>query len=120
MLLLFNEKRGVDVHIKDIDRTQNWQTETKEDTPRPIIVKFSNYNTRQRVFQARRKLKGTQITIVENLTSKRVAILSKARNKFGVRNVWSIDERIFAVVEGMKTRIDSSEQIDGLGGYSIL
>ena len=78
-------------------------------------MKFSNHNTRQRVFQARRKLKGTQITIVENLTSKRVAILSKARNKFGVRNVWSLDGRIFAVVEGVKTRIDSIEQIDGLG-----
>ena len=67
------------------------------------------------MFQARRKLKGTQITIVENLTSKRVAILSKARNKFGVRNVWSLDGHIFAVVEGVKTRIDSIEQIDGLG-----
>ena len=30
-----------------------------------------------------------------------------ARNKFGVRNVWSLDGRIFAVVEGVKTRIDS-------------
>ena len=78
-------------------------------------MKFSNYNTRQRGFQARRKLKGTQITIVENLTSKRVAILSKERDKFGVRNVWSLDGRIFAVVEGVKTRIDSIEQIDGLG-----
>ena len=78
-------------------------------------MKFSNYNIRQRVFLARRKLKGTQITIVENLTSKRVAILSKARNKFGVRNVGSLDERIFVVVKGVKTRVDSMEQIDGLG-----
>ena len=67
------------------------------------------------MFQAKRKLKGTQITIVENLTSKRVAIMLKARNKFGVRNVWSLDGCIFAVVEGVKTRIDSIEQIDGLG-----
>ena len=117
VLLLFNEKLGVDVHIKDIDRTHRIgrQKQKNKDAPRPIIVKFSNYNTRQRVFQARRKLIGTQITIVENLTSKRVAILSKTRNKFGVRNVWSLDGRIFAVVEGVKTRIDSIEQIDGLG-----
>ena len=117
VLLLFNEKLGVDVHIRDIDRTHRIgrQKQKNEDAPRQIIVKFSNYNTRQRVFQARRKLKGTQITTVENLTSKRVAILSKARNKFGVRNVWSLDGRIFAVVEGVKTRIDSIEQIDGLG-----
>ena len=67
------------------------------------------------MFQARRKLKGTQITIVENLTSKQVAILSKARNKFGIRNAWSLDGRTFAVVDEVKTRIDSMEQIDGLG-----
>ena len=117
VLLLFNEKLGVDVHIKNIDRTHRIgrQKQRNKDAPRQIIVKFSNYITRQRVFQARRKLKGTQITIVENLTSKRVAILSKARNKFGVRIVWSLDGRIFAVVEGVKTRIDSIEQIDGLG-----
>ena len=30
VLLLFNEKLGVDVHIKDIYRTHNWQTEAKE------------------------------------------------------------------------------------------
>ena len=29
--------------------------------------------------------------------------------------MWSLDGRIFAVVEGVKTRIDSIEQIDGLG-----
>ena len=93
VLLLFNEKLGVNVYIRDIDRTHGIgrQKQKNKDTPRPIIVKFTNYNTRQRVFQARRKLKGTQITIVESLTSKRVTILSKARNKFGVRNVWSLD-----------------------------
>ena len=91
-----------------------------KDTPGPIIVKFSNYNTRHRVFQARRKLKRAQITAVENLTSKRVATLSKASNKSGVRNVWSLDGRIFAVVEGLKTRIDSTEQIDRLGVQYII
>ena len=83
VLLLFNEKLGVDVHIKDIDRTHRIGRQKQKDKDAlPIIVKFSNYNTRQKVFQAGRKLKGTQITIVENLTSKRVAILSKATNKF--------------------------------------
>ena len=71
VLLIFNEKLGVDVHIKDIDRTHRIgkQKQKNKDAPRPVIVKFSNYNTRERVFQARRKLKGTKITMVENLTS---------------------------------------------------
>ena len=72
-LSLFNEKLGVDVHIKEKDHTHRIgrQKQKNKDAPRPIIVKFSNCNTRQTVFQVRRKLKGTQITIVENLTSKR-------------------------------------------------
>ena len=67
VLLLFNEKLGVDVHIKDIDHTHTIgrQTQKSKETPKLIIVKFGNYNTRQKVFQAKRKLKGTQITIVK-------------------------------------------------------
>ena len=34
--------------------------------------------------------------------------------------VWSLDGRIIAVVEGVKTRIDSIEQIDGLGVQYII
>ena len=53
VLLLFNKKLGVDVHIKDIDRTHRIgrQKQKNKDAPRPIIVKFSNYNTRQRCFK---------------------------------------------------------------------
>ena len=71
VLLPFNEKFGVDVHIKDIDPTHRIgrQKQKNKDASGPIIVKFSNYNTRERVFQARRKLNGIQIKIVENLTS---------------------------------------------------
>ena len=84
MLLLFNEKLGVDLQIKDIDHTHRIgrQKQKNKGAPGSIILKFSNYNTRQRVFQARRKLKGIQITIAENLASKRVAIISKARINF--------------------------------------
>ena len=47
VLLLFNEKLGVDVHIKDIDSHRiGRQKQKNKDAPRPIIVKFSNHNTR--------------------------------------------------------------------------
>ena len=51
VLLLFNEKLAVNVHTKDIDRTHRIgrQKQKNKDAPRPIIVKFSNYNTRQGV-----------------------------------------------------------------------
>ena len=44
VLLLFNEKLGVDAHIKNIDRTHRIgrQKQRNKDAPRQIIVKFSN------------------------------------------------------------------------------
>ena len=53
VLLIFNEKLGVDVHIKDIDRTHRIgkQKQKNKDAPRPVIVKFSNYNTSRGFFK---------------------------------------------------------------------
>ena len=41
------------------------------DKPRPIIVKFTNYEQRQKIFSVKRKLKGTKTAITENLTIKK-------------------------------------------------
>ena len=36
--------------------------------PRPIIVKFSRYNVRAKIFKNKRKLKRKRITVMESLT----------------------------------------------------
>ena len=36
--------------------------------PQPIIVKFSRYNVRAKIFKNKRKLKGKRISVMESLT----------------------------------------------------
>ena len=51
--------------------------------PHPIIVKFTSYETRRRVFTAKRKLKGTKLVVTENLTKRRSELLKKVRSLQG-------------------------------------
>ena len=50
---------------------------------------------RMEVFQNKKKLKGKKYSITESLTSMRLELLNKAKAKFGFRNVWTSEGRIF-------------------------
>ena len=63
---------------------------------RPIIVKFISYNDRREIFNNKKRLKGTGVSIIESLTSERMQQLKIARDQFGFKDVWSIDGRIMS------------------------
>ena len=46
------------------------------------------------VFKNKKKLKDTVIGITESLTQKRIQMLSKARNEFLFKNLWTLDRKI--------------------------
>ena len=46
------------------------------------------------VFKNKKKLKDTVIGITESLTQKRIQMLSKARNEFLFKNLWTQDRKI--------------------------
>ena len=79
---------------------------------RPIIVRFSNYRTRQKVFSEKRKLKGKSTSISENLTKKRYELYKSAMNKFGKGKVWSSDGRIMTKVNDRYLIINSVKDLD--------
>ena len=114
LLELFRTKLNIDVNIQDIDRSHRLGREqlTSRDKPRLIICKFTNYNTRQAGFKARRNLKDSHITTVENLTARKIAILTMAHERFGARQAWSMDGRIYAIVRGVKTKFESVEAVE--------
>ena len=60
---------------------------------RPII-RFVGYKSRDKVFKVKRKLKGTGISIFENLTERRVEFLQEVKKIAGYKNVWTLDGRI--------------------------
>lgn len=76
---------------------------------RPIIVRFTSYRERRRVFDAKKRLKGSGFTIKEDLTSRRLEVLQKAASYFGPRNAWTRDGRVLWVdqngTRGAATRL---------------
>lgn len=85
------------IDINDIDRSHRVGRIKPNDTrPRPIIVKFTNYHVRSKVFNNKKLLKGTGYTIREDLSLSNVNIMKSAILKYGSSSVWSRDGFIFA------------------------
>ena len=47
-----------------------------------------------------KKLKNTGISITESSTDKCREMLNEAKERFGFRNVWTLDGRIYYLAEG--------------------
>ena len=90
-------KNDLEINLMEvaIDRThRNGDPKKKKKKAQPIIVKFVRYYDRKEVFSKKKYLKGKGISITESLTSFRMKKLEEAREKYGFKNVWSIDGRI--------------------------
>ena len=105
----------IQLDIGKIDRTHRLKVKGSQGMPRPIIVKFCNYHDRESMYRAKRKLKGTKITITEHLTRRRYNLFKLAKEAFGVRNVWTLDGKIFTNkgvdAEGRRYLIQSESDI---------
>ena len=93
---LANDKLGVSLDDRDFDRSH--RVGKPGARPRPILVKFTNYTARNLVIKQRRKLKGSRISINEDLTKKNQDLLKKTAQQTGVVSAWSSDGRNFAGV----------------------
>ena len=65
---LFREELNEDALLADLDRTHRIKKKDSSSKPRPVIVKFAQYNIREKVFKSKKKLKGKNISITETLT----------------------------------------------------
>ena len=89
------EELGIDVKQEDLDRSHRLgKVKRNDNKPRPIVVKFAHYAVRNKVFSNKKKLKGKKLLITESLTVYRMKLLDEARQKYGVRNVWTYDGRV--------------------------
>ena len=119
-----NTKLGLDITEDSIDRSHRlgqWhpfmsqsQTEFELPKPRTISVKFMNYHDRSNVFHSKAKLKQTGIAIYENLASRRLALLNAAKGIVGVKNVWSLDGKGFAMSADKKVTLTDNKDLEHL------
>ena len=77
-------------------------------------MKFKGYDSRDEVFKSKRLLKGSNIMITENLTSKRYDLLKKCIVKLGKGKVWTSDGRITTKVNGAYVVINNESELNNM------
>ena len=95
-------KMDVKIGQNDIDKTHRIEETKNNDKLRPVIIKFVRYNDRQKIFSSKKLLKDSGVSITESLTAFRMKKLTNARDIFGFRNVWTVEERMFYFENGSK------------------
>ena len=88
----------IDIDVKDIDRTHRIGAKS-ENKRRPITVKFGRYLERRKVFNSKKRLKSKNLSITERLIKLRTRKLKAARDKYGFRNIWTVDGKILYKVD---------------------
>lgn len=96
---IFKNNLNIEVHSGEIDRSHRIGPKShKKDKPRGIIVKFAQYNIRDKVYKAKKRLKGStpKMHILESLTAKRVKLLDDLRKKLKDKLAasWTQDGRL--------------------------
>ena len=99
------ESIDIDLYPEDIDIVHRFKR--GETQPKPIIVRFSNYHSKDEMYRNRRKLRranvqhlsgAEKIYINENLTAQRAGFFKKVRDKKRQHKewrVWTTDGKIF-------------------------
>lgn len=96
VLALCRDELGVDIELKDIDRVHRLGKIDKSKSSRPIIIKFTNYGSKQNVMRSKSKLKtcAAKLFISEDLTKTKYELYRATQKRCGNRNVWCIDGEI--------------------------
>lgn len=94
MTTLFQMRMGINgFKMEDIDRVHRIGT-SKQDKPRPVLLKFVSHRSKVLVLKNRKSLKGSGINIKEDLTKVRYALYQMAVKKFGATHTWTMDGKI--------------------------
>ena len=101
---------GVPMSNTDLDRThrlgQKPTRRSRPEDPKPktrgIIVKFTSYQTRAKVYNNKKKLKGKRLFISESLTSSRLDLYTKLYKDHAndIIATWTQDGRIYVIPKG--------------------
>ena len=97
---LFTEQLGLQLVEKDIARSHRLGKKT-EGRNRPIIVRLLSYRQKKAVYDKKTKLKGTKVVITENLTKERYNFYKQCKEKFGPKNVSTLDGRVYRYTDNI-------------------
>lgn len=79
--------------------------------PRPILVRFHEFQYRHLVWNNKTTLKGSGVTISEFLTVSRHRLFMEARKHFGISNCWTSESKIIILLpDKSRRRIESQSE----------
>nr|CAI5850827.1 unnamed protein product [Callosobruchus analis] len=70
--------------------------------PKIMLLTFTTSLKKQPTISKKNKLKGTGISIYEDLSRKNCDLLRLAKNKYGIKNAWSSAAKIYVKKDGDK------------------
>lgn len=106
---LCNEKLGVPITVADIGCSHRLQN--KDNARSPILVKFCRRSVKNDVYRKKKKLKGNKVVIFEGLTKMRTQLLKRAKETYGMNNVWTSEGVVTVKVGNRVKRIYSEEDL---------
>ena len=80
--------------VHRIGKMERNSNEARNPRPRAVIVKFSSYKAKATVLMKRRALKGTWITIAEDMAPEIAKRLKKLKEKTSVESAWFVNGKI--------------------------
>ena len=72
VLSVIKEHLDIELSVKNLDRSHIIGKRNSKSKRRPIIVKFIGYNNRREIFNNKKRIKGTGVSITESLTAERM------------------------------------------------
>lgn len=90
---MLKKKLNLDFQQYAIERTHR-TGKRMNGKPRAIIVRMANFEYKLEIFQVKKGLKDTGVSIAEDLTNYRVQVLKEAMSEFHRKNVWTYDGKI--------------------------
>ena len=114
VVAVINNDLGIDITVHEIERSHRLgpinnrrNLRSVRVNPRPIILRFNSFRKRQKVFKAKRSLKGKKVSLSENLTKQRYEIYKAAVTKYGRDKVWTNEGRTLTKVNNTLLVINS-------------
>lgn len=110
---MFNKTLKIDCSGREINNLYRVGKKDPSNTgiKRSVIIDMCTYLKRKEILEARTLLKGTGIYINEDLTKSRYDMLNMAKQKYGNRNVWINDGKLFMKKDGSVKNIRTLKDI---------
>ncbi|CAG9820019.1 unnamed protein product [Phaedon cochleariae] len=104
---LINQKFKLSILNTNIDTCYRMGKKRQDKKPRPLAVKFVNKWMKQKVFAAKKNLKGSGVVISEMLSSENRNLFMKVRESVGAKNCWTYEGNIYAFLNNTRKPIKS-------------